>query len=95
MLVAMPPYVLTTLSALTAAGVGVPRDISLISRDSDTFLDFMRPSIARYVIDVPYYVKKICHATLLVSLGSVPRVRAQLLQRDFVPGETLGNVSAK
>ena len=94
-LVAMPPFVLTTLSALAAAGANVPRDVSLISRDSDFYLDFMRPSIARYEIDVPSYVKKICHATLLVARGSMPRIRAQQLLRDFIAGETLGSVPAR
>jgi len=93
-LVAMPPFVLSVLSAFSAAGAAVPQRLSLISRDSDRYLDFVRPSIARYVINVPAYVKKIFQATLLVSRGSVPRVRAQLLPRDFVEGDTLGNVSA-
>jgi LacI family transcriptional regulator len=93
-LVAVPHFVLTVMSAFSAAGAQLPRDISLISRDSDAYLDYIRPSVARYVINVPQYVKKICQATLLVSRGGVPRVRAQLLQRDYVGGDTLGDVSA-
>jgi LacI family transcriptional regulator len=95
LLVALPQFYLTVISALASVGIRVPQDVSTLARDSDAYMDFMIPSPARYVIDVQHYVKKISQTVLLVARGGMPRVREQLLQRDFVPGETIGHLSKK
>lgn len=95
LLVALPPWVLTVISALADAGFRTPRDYSLIARDSDAHLDFLIPAPARYEINVAQYVRRIARAVLLVARGSMPRVREQLLRRDFIAGATVGDVSAQ
>ncbi|MDB6116700.1 MAG: transcriptional regulator [Verrucomicrobiaceae bacterium] len=50
LLVAQPRNLLTVMSFLARRGVNVPRDISIISRDSESFLDFLVPLPARYVV---------------------------------------------
>jgi DNA-binding LacI/PurR family transcriptional regulator len=95
LLVALPQFYLTVMSALASVGIRVPQDVSTLARDSDAYMDFMIPSPARYVINVQHYVKKISQTVLLVARGGMPRVREQLLQRDFVLGQTIGHLSEK
>lgn len=95
LLVALPQFVLTAMSAFTNLGVRVPQDISIISRDGDWYLDYMVPPIARYVVDVPLFVQKITRTVLVIAGGGIAPARDKLLLPEFVPGETLGYGPAK
>ena len=55
----------------------------------------MVPSLARHVINVPLYVQKISRTILAVACGGSAPARDQLVQRDFVNGESLGKLSAQ
>lgn len=95
LLVAIPQFVLTTVTFLTNAGVRVPHDTSVISRDSDPLLDFMVPPLARYMIDTSLFVQKVCRTVLITARGGSASMAEKLLLPDFVPGATLDFLSEK
>jgi LacI family transcriptional regulator len=94
LLVALPSFIVGTVTELIAAGVQVGREVSVIGRDSDAFLEFVVPSVARYAIDVPLYVQKLSRLVLTTARGGVPSKRDTFLVPEFVPGHSLGAVSA-
>lgn len=90
LLVAIPHYVLTVISHLATTGVKIPQEVSIISRDSEPFLEFMMPSVARYMIDAQSFSRKVSRLVRTLERGGTVQVRSQLLLPDFVAGETLG-----
>lgn len=93
LLVALPSFIVGTVTELIAAGVQVGREVSVIGRDSDTFLEFVVPSVARYAINVPLYVRKLSRLVLTIARGGVPSKRDTFLVPEFVPGHSLGPVA--
>ncbi len=93
LLVSQPAHLLTVLGTLAQAGVAVPGDVSLISRDSESFLPFVVPTVARYEI-APANLARNLSRQVLLMLGPRGRAdRAVRLMPKFVPGATLGNLS--
>jgi DNA-binding LacI/PurR family transcriptional regulator len=90
LLVANPMHVLTVLGHLLRSGVRLPGDVALISRDDDSFLDHLVPTVARYACSPAHFARKASHLILQVARGEdVPRKRS-LLVPDLIKGETLG-----
>ena len=70
-------------------GLRVPRDVSLISRQDDTFLHHLRPSIAAYEYPVSHYAARVARMVVSVTrLGSVA-ARHALVMGEFRPGDSL------
>ncbi|HEX3716981.1 MAG TPA: substrate-binding domain-containing protein [Verrucomicrobiae bacterium] len=89
-LVARSTATLTVMSWLMRQGIGLPQKAALISRDSDTYLDFVVPKVARYVKDPALFARKISSFVLsLVEEGSASS-RQILIMPSFVKGETAG-----
>lgn len=80
---------LTTFSFLASRGLRVPQDISLISRDDDPFLDYLKPTPARYLTQPDAYGRKL--ASLVLDLGVHRRAdtRKLLLLPEYFPGHSL------
>lgn len=93
LLVAIPYYALTAVAHLVAMGLKNPGQVSVIARDSETFLDFMVPSVARYVIDTQSFSRKVARVVRVLEKGGKVPPRGELLFPDFVAGETLGRLS--
>ncbi len=93
--VAHPRHLLLVMSFLATQGIKVPRDISIISRDHEPFLDFVVPRPARYVVPSALFAKKLSQLVLKMVHGEPVPPRGQLLMPAFVPGETLANLSDK
>ena len=89
-LVALPQFALGALTTLSVLGSRVGKDISLIGRDSDPFLEFVTPSLARYAIDVSLFVKEMSRLTLATARGGGVATNDVLLLPEFLDGETLG-----
>jgi len=85
-------YVPAVLQALNSLGLRVPKDLSLILRDSDPFLDYILPPLTRYAIDPVKLARKVSRAVLATANGE-PSVRDQRLIPDFIKGETLIHLS--
>jgi LacI family transcriptional regulator len=80
--ISYPQHVGTALSYLIRLNLRVPDDVSLVSRQHDSVLDFLIPSIATYTFSIPQYAMRLSRmAVQLVNAGSMtPR-------QYFVPGE--------
>ena len=93
LLVSQPAHMLTVLGTLAQAGVTVPGGVSLIARDSESFLPFVVPTVARYEI-APANLARNLSRQVLLMLGPRGRAgQAVRLMPKFVPGRTLGNLS--
>lgn len=92
-LVANSVFVLTALGWLTRQRIAVPGAVSLIARDSEPFLDFVVPSVARYALPPTRFARQLSRVVLALARGEVVRVLDQRLEPKFVSGETLGRLS--
>ena len=61
---------LTTASLLAQRSLGIPRDVSLISRDDDLFLQFLEPMPARYIASPHAFAMKMLGSVLQLAAGS-------------------------
>ena len=95
LLVAHPGPVLTVMSFLTSRGVRVPRDISIISRDSEPLLDFIVPPLTRYAVAPAAFARNLSRIVLHLARGEPVPARSRLLMPRFVPGGTLAYLSGK
>jgi LacI family transcriptional regulator len=83
-------YTLSALSFFHRRGVHLPRDISLISRDNDHFLEYVSPTIARYATDPSLFALKVARMVLRLVEGDEATARDFRVVPRFIPGETLG-----
>jgi LacI family transcriptional regulator len=95
LLVAGAPYVVTVMTLLGRAGVRVPEDLSVISRDAEPYLDYIVPSLTRYAIDPARYAQRLSRSVVALTQGGSVPVRGQLLVPRFIAGETLGYLLPK
>ena len=83
-------YTLGALSFLLRQGFRLPGQVALISRDSDHFLDYVVPTVARYATDPTRFARKVSRLVLELVEGSDVLARDYRVMPRFVPGETLG-----
>lgn len=88
-LVAQARHALTALGYLMQRGLRFPEDAALISRDHDSFLDDVVPSVARYLVAPEAFAHKLLRVVLDLTSGGNPPPRHQLLMPRFIPGRTL------
>lgn len=89
LLVVHPHYYLAVASRLAQAGVRVPEEISLISRDDDPFLSFVMPGAARYVAAPHLMAKSLLRPVLELLEGNPVTQRGSLIMPEFVRGESI------
>ena len=89
MLVVHPYTYLAVASRLAQAGVRVPRDMSLISRDDDPFLAFVVPLPARYVASPHQMAKSLLRPVLELLEGGVVTQHGGRIMPEFVRGESI------
>lgn len=80
---------LTAFSFLATRGLRVPGDISLISRDDDPFLDYLKPSPARYLNRPDTYARKLTSQVLDVGMHRQMEVSKVLLLPEYFPGQSV------
>lgn len=78
------------MSHLMARGLRYPQDVALISRDDDTFLESMVPSVARYSLDLSLFARTISKLVVAMARSGVVDPKDIRLMPKFVPGRTLG-----
>jgi DNA-binding LacI/PurR family transcriptional regulator len=89
LLVSRSLNVLTVMGHLTRCSLRIPEDVAIISRDHDSFLEMMVPSVARYVISTEAMAKRIAATVLtMLSNGWVSPMETQIMPK-FTEGETL------
>ena len=82
-------HYLTTFSMLLQLGKAIPRDVSLICRDHDTFLSFLEPTPTYYGDDIQLFAKKlnrVVNAT--IESREASNLRVNILP-ELVNGDTL------
>ena len=89
-LVTRPHHALTVTSYLTSRGLRFPKDVALISRDDDTFLESMVPSVARYSHSPIVFAKAISSLVLTMVRGEAAGPKDHRIMPKFVHGQTLG-----
>lgn len=89
-LVSKPQHVLTVLSCLARRSVRVPEDLSVISRDHDSFLEHLLPGVARYVAPPVAMAHRISRTVLDQVAGGAVKPGSHWIMPEFVLGESLG-----
>lgn len=81
---------LAALGYLTASGIRVPEDVSLVCGMDDPFLSYCIPSITRYRVNIQAYARRL--SRMVMQALSSEEIKADLVQiePEFIRGETLG-----
>jgi DNA-binding LacI/PurR family transcriptional regulator len=89
-LVARSLPALTVASELSRRGLRLPRDVALIARDSDHFLEYHSPSLACYHHDPDLHARRIARVVIQLARGGGIRTKAIRMMPTFLKGESLG-----
>ncbi len=84
----MPALMLT--SELMRRGVRVPQDAAVIARDSDHFLEYFSPPLARYRADPDVHARRLARLVIQLARGALQRPRQIRIMPEFQKGESLG-----
>jgi LacI family transcriptional regulator len=85
-------HFLTVLTHLSNAGARVPRDVSLVAREHEWFLDNIVPSVARYEQNQESIATKLSRLVVQVATTGVASRTPSLLMPRFQEGDTLAAV---
>jgi LacI family transcriptional regulator len=89
-LVAQSSFYLTTIAFLAERGLRVPRDVSLMSREDETFLNYLRPTPARYAGNPKIYAKRLLLQLQLSFAGETGAHAIHRIDAKYLPGASLG-----
>jgi LacI family transcriptional regulator len=89
LMVVHPYHYLALASRLAQAGVRIPRDMSIITRDDDPFLAYVVPEPARYFVDPHVMAKIIVRPVIELLDGSAIAQRTVRIMPEFLKGETI------
>jgi DNA-binding LacI/PurR family transcriptional regulator len=90
MLVAQSTYYLTAIAFLAERGLRVPKQVSLMSRDDETFLAYLKPAPARYSCNPKTYAKRLLLQVQLAFEGETGAHTIHRIEPKFIPGGSLG-----
>lgn len=90
LLIVKPIFYLTAFAFLAQRGLRVPDDVSLVSRDHDTFLPYLTPAPASYAHSPKTYAKRLFPLVLTLSRGAKIAHPEQRIEPRFIPGPSLG-----
>lgn len=82
---------LMVASELQRRGLRIPKDAAIIARDSDHFLEYFSPALARYRADPDVHARRLARLVLQLSRGPLPRTRQIRIMPEFLKGESLGD----
>ncbi len=82
---------LMVASDLARRGRRIPRDVSVIARDSDHFLEFFSPQLARYRANPDTHARRLAKLVLQLARGAACSPRATRIMPEFSAGESLGD----
>ncbi|MBL9216012.1 MAG: substrate-binding domain-containing protein [Opitutaceae bacterium] len=86
LLIAKPAFYLTAITFLADRGLRVGEQVSLISRDHDSFLSYLRPSPAGYMVSPRTYAKRLFPLVLAYTRNQPIAQPGQRIEPKFVPG---------
>jgi DNA-binding LacI/PurR family transcriptional regulator len=89
MLVANSAYYLTTIAFFSERGLRVPKDVSLVSRDDDAYLSYLKPSPARYSCNPKVYAKRLMLQLQISFSGDSGAHTIHRIEPKFLRGDSL------
>lgn len=91
-LVGQSAFYLTTIAFLAERGLRVPGEVSLISREDDTFLSYLKPAPARYAGNPKTFAKRLLMQLQFCFKGEVGGHTVHRIEPKFIAGDSLGPV---
>jgi DNA-binding LacI/PurR family transcriptional regulator len=89
-LVARTAWFLNVYSYLLSQGVQIPKQLSLVARDDESFLEYLHPAATRYSFSARIFARRITNAVLTLARGEILSRRGFPIVPSLVPGATLG-----
>lgn len=87
--VARALHALTVTTYFTRQGRRIPRDVAVLSRDDDLFLEHAVPVVTRYASSPLLFARRLCHAIRqLAEGGTLPKQPVRLMPK-LINGETV------
>lgn len=84
-------HALTVTSHLLNRGLAIPNDISVISRDSESYIDYFTPEITRYHYGRRHFAQRLSRLVVrLATDGSLPP-QMTLILPNLISGKTLAD----
>jgi DNA-binding LacI/PurR family transcriptional regulator len=93
-LVGQSAFYLTTIAVLAERGLRVPKEVSLMCRDDDTFLAYLKPAPARYSCNPKTYAKRLLLQLQLCFDGETGAHAIHRIEPKFTNGGSLGPAPA-
>lgn len=89
LLVSRAYHVVSVLGHLLVCRFRVPQDVAIISRDDDSYLENVVPSLTRYSGNADLFASKLSRVVLEIIRREKPATEHRLMPK-FFPGQTLG-----
>ncbi len=89
LLVANVFHFLTVYTSLAHLGYRVPGDVSIVSRDGESYFSYLVPTPAHYVIDSRHFAKALLMPVLQLLEGGIITKRAMHIMPAFVSGQSV------
>jgi DNA-binding LacI/PurR family transcriptional regulator len=89
LLVSRAHHFLTVMTFLIGAGAKIPKDVALISRESDPSLDSVVPQVTRYSQNPNAFAANASRMVMQMIRGSARREECKIMP-NFIRGETIG-----
>ncbi len=81
---------LMVASDLMRRGLRLGRDAAVIARDSDHFLEYLSPKLARYRADPDVHARRLARLVVQLARGAGQGARPVRIMPEFLKGESLG-----
>jgi len=88
-IVARAMHVLTVMMHLMQRGLRIPRDMAVLSRDDENFLQHAIPSVARYAASPTQYARRLSLAARKLAETGALRPRAIRIMPELIAGESV------
>lgn len=88
-LVSRSHHVLTVMSHLMSQGLRFPKDVAMVSRDDDSFLTSLTPSIARYSLNPSQFARAISNLVVTTVRNGVAGAKDARMMPEYIAGQTL------
>jgi len=79
----------TAFTLLPQLGLLIPRDVSIICREDDAFLEYLVPTVARYGSDSSAMAQKLAVALVKLADGELLKPATDALMPRFIPGKSI------
>jgi DNA-binding LacI/PurR family transcriptional regulator len=84
-----PDHTFSVLTSALRLGIRIPKDISLVSRDTHPLFDLAMPGLTRYSSPATTIAKRAVNLAMNILAGRKIPLQPMLVTPTFVPGTTL------